>query len=671
MRFYQHFILYVLVLFVFSNSTFAQKKQAKVEKESCVEISDKKAIKLYEQGKDKKKYEKNKRMEFLKEAIETEPDYVEALSLYAEELIKTARADGTSFKHVEKYLLKIVVLCPEYDNYAYFYLGQIAYNSNKYTDAAKNFDKFLKYPDEIKNDADLNLASESSKKAKEYAEIFEKPVPFNPICVEHVSTKDDEYLAIISPDNELMFFTRRMAIKSEFNDQAWQSDKEKLVERFTMSRRNENIFEKGQSLPSPFNRGDNYGGATVTPDNKHMYLTVCKDTLLPKKYLNCDIYTSDFINGEWGPLRNLGTNINTADGWESQPSISSDNKTLYFSSFREESQGMDIYSSSKTSDGVWQKAKNMGSPINSEKHEKSPFIHSDSHTLYFSSDGHTGVGGLDIFMVKDNGKAGWTKPKNLGFPINTENDEVGFFVSTDGKTGYFSSNSLKGKCKGGYDIFSFDLYKEARPEEVMFVKGEVKSDNGDFSRANVKIRNINTKNIVEVEVDSIDGKYVAIIVAKKEDNLVLSVKKEGKAFSSEIIHVKEELLGKPRDFSSQIKEVIVGAAYKLNNINYATNSAELTFESKEVLNDFIHYLEENPSISIAIHGHTDDVGNDAANLALSTDRAFSVLAYLQEKGIDRKRLTFKGFGKNNPLVPNTSEQNRAANRRTEFLIISK
>ncbi len=671
MRIFYPILFTVSIIIAFSNPCFAQKKQAEVEKESCIEIADKKAIKLYEQAKDKKKFDKSKRMEFLKQAIELEPDYVEALSLYTEELIKTARADGKSFKHTEKYFLRITELCPEYDNYAYFYLAQIAYSSNKYTDAVKHFDKFLKYPDEIKNDADLNQALESRKKAKEFAEIFEKPVPFNPICVEKVSTKNDEYLAIISPDNEMMFFTRRMPYVSEFKDQPWQSDTEKLVEKFSMSMRNGEAFEQGQSLPRPFNRGDNYGGATVTPDNKHMYLTVCRDTFLPKKYTNCDIYSSDFVGGEWTTLQNLGPNVNTADGWESQPTVSSDNKTLYFASFREDSQGMDIYVSQKSFDGIWGPAKNMGSPINTEKHEKSPFIHSDSHTLYFSSDGHTGVGGLDIFMVKAKQDSGWSKPKNLGFPINTENDEVGFFVSTDGKLGYFSSNSIKSKCGGGYDIFSFDLYKEARPEEVMFIKGSVKSDNGDFSKANVKIRNLNTQQITQVEVDSVDGKYVAVVSAKKDDELVLSVKKEGKAFSSEMIKAKEEFLGKPRDYSTEIKEVVVGTAYKLNNINYATNSAELTKESREILNDFANYLEENPSIIIAIHGHTDDVGQDAANLALSSDRAFSVMAYLQEKGIDKSRLSFKGFGKNKPLLPNSSEENRALNRRTEFLIISK
>jgi outer membrane protein OmpA-like peptidoglycan-associated protein len=659
----QFFIITMFFLLGVQFNSLAQKKQP--IKKSCIEVSDKKAIKLYEQGKDKKKYEKKQRMEFLRQAIEIEPDYVEALSLLSEEQIKTAKYEGTSFKPSEKYLQKIIELCPDYDPYAYFFLGQIAYGSRQYSDAKKYYEKFLKYPDEIKTDADYDFADKMSKKAADYAEIFEKPVPFNPFCVEDVSTKDDEYLAIISPDNELMFFTRRFPAPAQYH--AWASDK--LIEEFCSGKRKGDKFEQGRALPPPFNKGDNYGGATITSDNKHLYVTVCRPN--SKKYMNCDIFVSDWVNGHWSELRNLGPNVNTEDGWEAQPTISADGKSLYFSTYREGSQGMDIYKSVKNEKGEWGPAENVGPPINTEKHEKSPFIHSDSQTLYFSSDGHAGLGGYDIFMVKADDNGNWKRPKNLGSPINTENDEVGFFVSTDGKLGYFASNSMKGKCKGGFDIFAFDLYKEARPEEILFIKGDIKDENGVTGNAKVKIRNTTTKKVMEFDVDSTDGTYVAIVAVKKDEDLVLSVKKDGKAFSSELINAKENLIGKPQKLSSEVKDIVVGGAYKLNNINYATNSADLTPESLEILDEFITFLNDNPSIKVAIHGHTDDVGKDDFNMTLSTDRAFSVMQYLQKNEISKDRLSFKGFGKTKPLVPNTSEENRALNRRTEFMIIEK
>jgi outer membrane protein OmpA-like peptidoglycan-associated protein/tetratricopeptide (TPR) repeat protein len=664
-------IILIALLFFLAFPSLAQKKGQEPQRESCVEITNKKALKLFEQGKDKKKYEKRERMHFLKQAIEEEPDFVDAMWLYVEEMIKTAKSEGTSLKGAEKYLERIIELCPNYDQYAYFYLGQLAFNANRFSASVNYLEKFLKKTDDIRKDEDYTLAKNMSKKAKEFAAIFENPVPFDPKCVEKVSTAEDEYLAIISPDNETMYFTRR--IPPPVNDKAWSTTDDK-IEVFSLSKRQGEHFEKGQALPYPFNRGDNYGGATVTPDNKHMYITVCRDTLIGvtnRRYKNCDIYTSDFVNGEWTLLRNLGPNVNTPDGWESQPSISSDNRTLYFSSYREDSRGMDIYFSQKQANGEWGPAQNIGEPINTDKHEKSPFIHSDSQTLYFSSDGHTGVGGFDIYMVKADEKGKWQKPKNIGYPINTENDEVGFFVSTDGQLGYFASNSLHGKCKGGYDVFSFPLYKEARPEEVVFIRGEIKSDDGRRSNASVKIKNSSTQKITEVLVDSTDGKYVAIVAVKKDDDLVVTVKQYGKAFSSNIVKATEDMLGKPRDYDTQVKEVKVGGAYRLENINYATNSADLTPESLIILDEFIEFLDDNPGIKIAIHGHTDDVGKDDFNLALSTDRAFSVMAYLQQKGIEKGRLSFKGFGKTKPLVPNASEENRAINRRTEFVIISK
>jgi outer membrane protein OmpA-like peptidoglycan-associated protein/tetratricopeptide (TPR) repeat protein len=672
--FVQYFFLVVILSSFFSKNIFAQKKKGEEERKSCIEVSQPKAIKLYHQSLDKSKYEKKQRMDFLKQAIEIEPDYVEALSVYAQELIKTAKFEGTSFKSAEKYLLRIVELCPDYDNYAYYYLGQIALGTKKFSDAANHFEKFLKYPDEIKKEEELILAKSLRKKSKELSSIFENPVPFNPVCVEEVSTKDDEYLAIISPDDELMFFTRRMPLTQIVRDEVFQRDSEKLVEKFSMSKRNNEKFEVGEALPPPFNKGDHYGGATVTPDNKHLYVTVCKDTnigLYNKPYLNCDIFISDFVNGEWTSLRNLGPNINTPDGWESQPSVSSDNKTLYFSSFREGSQGMDIYYSEKQRDGSWGQAKNMGAPINTDKHEKSPFVHSDSHTLYFSSDGHTGAGGFDIFFSKKDSLNNWKEPKNLGHPINTENDEVGFFVSTDGKQGYFASNSLKGKCQGGYDLFSFDLYKEARPREIVFIRGRVDSDKNDLANTTVKIKNSRDNRVAEVDVDSTDGSFVAIVSVEKDDDLIVTIKKEGKAFSAEVLKAKEESIGKKSNVIAEVREIVVGNAYKLNNINYATNSADLTRESLKILDEFIEFLNDNATIKIAIHGHTDDVGKDDFNMALSTDRAFSVLAYLQEKGIPKERLSFKGFGKTKPLVPNTNEKNRAINRRTEFVIVAK
>ena len=670
-------ITFILILIFATLSGFAQKNKIPSGKDrSCPEVTNKKALKAFEEGTDKGN-DKRKRMEALRKAIEIQPNYTEALYLYADELIKTARLDGSSFKPAEKYLEKVIEFCPGFYAYAYYYLGQIQFGAKDYAKAYKNLEKSLDYPDDFKNDYDYQIAKYMSSKAKVLADIYD-PKPFNPECVAGVSSKDDEYLAVISPDNEIMLYTRKMIEIPTIVDGAYA--KEKIVERFSFSNQLNDVFDNGESFPSPFNKGENYGGATITTDNKKMYITVCSPQAIIVKglsynYTNCDIYESTKEDGVWSELVSLGPNVNTETGWEGQPSISSDGQVLYFSTFRKTADtlgGLDIYRCVKNEKGEWGPAQNMGPTINTPQNEKSPFVHSDSETLYFSSDGHTGVGGFDIFYTRADEKGKWRKPKNIGFPINSENDEVGFFVSIDGKTGYFSSNALSSKCKGGYDIYSFYLYMEARPEAVALVKGDLKDENGKVpENAQVEIKNSLTKQVTNVPVDKKDGKFVAIVKVKKEEDLVLTVKAEGAAFNSQLIKTKDNNPKKPAKIDLEVKKLEVGIPYKINNISFGINSAELTEDSKFVLDEFAQFLNNNASVNLAIHGHTDNLGKDADNLALSTDRAFSVMGYLQDKGVAGKRLQFQGFGPNKPLVANDSDENRAKNRRTEFVIVSK
>jgi outer membrane protein OmpA-like peptidoglycan-associated protein len=657
-------IFFFIYLLGITTVSFAQSNKDDDDEEAlnCPPISNKKAIKLYETGTNKKE-DKNKRLEALKKAIELEPDYAEALFLYAHERIKTAKLKNTSFKPYEKYLLDAIASCPDVSPYAYLYLGQIAYSEKKYTDAQKHFERFLKNNDEVKKDKDIETAKYLKKLCRDLADIFEKNVPFSPYCVKDVSTDNDEYLAIISPDNELMFFTRRQMLKKLDDLVARQ------VEELTYSERRNGNFTMGRALAPPFNKGDNYGGASITPDNRHLYVTVCKPA--GTGYLNCDIYVSDNVDGRWSELRNLGPNINSPDGWEAQPSISADGKNLYFAKISKETRGMDIYMSKKIGENNWTKAERLPAPINSDGDEKSPFLHSDSQTLYYSSNGKTGVGGYDIFFVKADEKGNWLEPRNIGYPINTAKDEIGFFVSTDGKTGYFASNSIEGTdCNKGYNIYAFELYPEARPEKVVLIKGKAIDENGKpVAGAKVELKNSVTKKTSEIEVDEKDGLYVGFVTVKEEEDIIVNVKKEGAAYSTKILSSKGATNGKPLKTDMKIEPIAKGKTYNLGEINFATNSATLAGKSKVILDEFVSFLNDNPKLKVAIHGHTDDLGDPKFNLVLSTERAFAVLEYLQEKGVAGSRLNYKGFGKEKPIVANNSAENRAKNRRTEFVIL--
>lgn len=647
-------------------------------KSECSQPDSKEAVKLYEKGIDKKKYQKNERMEFLKQALEIDSTYAEANFAYAEGIIQHLRLDNKPYKPAEPYLLRIIASCPRYHSNPYYYLGFSYYEQEKWDDAVKYLKKFIDFTDDDLTKFDKNYeffldqAKEMYKYAKFFADIYKHPVPFDPQLVPGICTDKDEVLPYISPDGEMALFTRRLYYQKK--DMVYQTDK--LVEIFTYAMRKNGQFEEGKNMPPPFNQQANEGGATLTIDNKHLFYTICKDE--GGAQMNCDIWYSDFVNGEWSELKNLGK-PNDPTFWDSQPTISADGRTIYFSSDRKGGYGgQDLWKTVKDeTTGEWTAPVNLGPKINTPGNEKAPFMHSDSETLYFSSDGHPSVGGFDIFYVRKDEKGEWMEPKNIGYPINSEGDEIGFFVSTDGKYGYFASNDagrVNGRVKGGYDVYQFDLYKEARPESMIFGKGEVKKSDGSvLEGAQVQVKDAVTKEVLDVVTDTTSGQYVFAVKEKVKNNVIVTVQKEGYAFSSQVVSMKDSAvsLGKPVKVNLEAKEIKVGDTYQLRNIYYATNSADLKPESDIVIEEFASFLKANPTIVVEIQGHTDNVGNAGDNLALSNNRAYTVKEKLEGLGIQGSRIKAQGFGASKPIADNGTEAGRAKNRRTEFVILSK
>ncbi|RMG81960.1 MAG: hypothetical protein D6707_03865 [Bacteroidetes bacterium] len=654
--------------------------------EFCNEISNKKAIQLYKKGTDKHN-KKDKRMEYLREALELEPGFVEANFVFAEELVKTINYRGGKYTSTEKYFQKVIDLCPDYHSDPYYYLALIQFDKGNYDTAIDLFQKFMKFQsdndDAYARDYDKKYqdAKESIRIAKFYRDVYNKPVPFNPELVTDVSTEADEYLPLITPDNTKLLFTRRTEKTSRVRQHVYESDKKTYIERFSYAdHTGNNHFTAGEPFPYPFNQKENYnyGGATISINNKELFLTICKPAKMG--YINCDIYTSKWVYGyneqtgveewHWTELENLGPNVNTEDGWESQPSLSADGKQLFFASARADSRLIDIYVSERQPDGTWSPAKNIGEPINTEGNDKSPFIHSDSHTLYFSSDGHLGFGKMDVFYSRLQEDGTWSEPKNIGTPINSEEDEHGFVVSTDGKRVYFGSDKLKSQGKGGFDIFSFYLYKEARPEKVVFLKGTLKDENNEVIKdATIEIKNPKTNEIKEFKVDSTDGSYAAVVTLKKNDKVIMNVKSDEKDIFYSKLFTEKDTADTFVNLDMNVKTLEKGKTIQINDIHYATNSAEIVEESKLILDELVALMKKHPTMKIAIYGHTDNQGDMELNMALSTDRAFSVMEYLQQQGIEKNRLTFKGFGPTKPIATNDTEEGRALNRRTEFKII--
>lgn len=615
----------------------------------CSTTEDKKAAKYFDEAKaafKSRKYEDAKNS--VGKAIDADPEFGDAYLLQAEIAIK--KKDDNLMLDSYK---KVIEICPEADPESYYQLGWFYYDTKKWKDAEKYLKKFLDF-DKINEDhgskAELMLLR---------AGLYAHPVQFNPVPVKDISSPDPEYLPYISPDNELAFFTRRFELKDK-NMLTPQS-----AEKFMIAHLQPNgLYDRGKPMEDPFNRStsNNEGGATITIDNKHLFFTVNTKG-------NFDICTSDFVDGKWTEIKNLGPNVNDPKQWDSQPSISSDGKILYFASARDSVSRIDIYKTTKDENGNWKKAVKLSSKINTNGNDKSPFIHSDSRTLYFSSDSLPGLGGYDIFKCQMDENGNWGKPINLGYPINTDADEVSFFVSTNGKTGYFASNKLNNGA-GAFDIYSFDLYAEARPDQVYFQKGDMNGkQNEETINATIEVKDAVTKKLTKIDVDSVTGEY-AFIVNFKND-LLVSIKKEGYAFESNYIHSLDSMNQKVRNVDIELKKLEVGGQYTLHDILFATNSYELNDTIKTVLDEFVDYLKQNKKLQVALHGHTDNIGNPADNLVLSNNRAKAVLDYLASNGVERSRLSFKGFGETKPISSNATEEGRAKNRRTVFVVNSK
>ena len=561
------------------------------------------------------------------------------------------------FFNAETQALKAIELCTDNFPKAYYFLGEIAYKRKDYVNA----DIYLKKAINLQiGDPYYSDAIMLYENAKILAQIINNPVKFNPQIVKGISTQDDEYLPIISPDQELSFFTRRS------DKMSLQDITTTTIEEFVFSKKINGDFEVGQALTYPFNLESNEGGASITIDNKILYYTKCiRDN---KGYNNCDIYYVNRENGAWSNVQEFPKNISKIDSWESQPTVSSDGKTIIFSSDRSGGYGkMDLYEISKVND-TWTSAKNLGSTINSNENEKSPYLHTDGKTLFFASTNFPSLGGFDIFYSRKDSLGNWQKPINIGYPINTVADEISLFVSTDGNQAYFASNNLNGI--GGWDIYSFGLYEGAKPERVLFLKGDLLDENKQIIEdVDLEIKNLTTQEITTIKVDA--GTYVSSLTLAKDDDVLITIKKEGFAFNSTYISTEDTSFNSPSALNFEMQSLEQGKSFSIENIYFDNNSYELKRATNEILIEFAKYLEVNNTLIIEINGFTDNVGNQGDNQLLSENRAKAVRDLILLQGISEKRVFYNGFGESSPITSNDTEKGRGQNRRTEFKIISQ
>ena len=507
------------------------------------------------------------------EAIALAPDNAMAyyeFGVYAFEDADRLFAKGTdagnlagdkSMLKAEELFLKAISFCPDYHANCFYYLGVINYFQKDNVNALKYLKEFQNYEskdvERYASDHDQKLAEIKDVvfQLEDEVALFNNPVPFKPTKVPHVSSEIDDYIPMISPDNEVIFYTRRVEKKIAGDPVIHHT------EQFTFSQRpsNNELFTSGVPFTAPFNDGyfDGYGAATMAVDNKEMIFCACKDIMSQgQKYRNCDLYITRYERSgaggndfSWTKFENLGPGINGMTSWEAQPTLSADGNTLIFTKAGPGTQDNDLYISHRMTNGKWSNAAPINQ-LNTPGKDKSPFLHQDSETLYFvssSSETRRGVGGTDIFytrLERDekgrvkkglDGQELWSKPKNIGYPINTKDDEVGIFVSTDGKLAYYSS-----KHEGDWNIYQFDLYKEARPHPVALIKGDLKDEAGKpLDGATIEIAYGSSGETEKVKVNGHDGKYAAIVRLDDPQDVAITVKKEGHSFDTKMISKKE------------------------------------------------------------------------------------------------------------------------------------
>lgn len=623
-------------------------------------FTDKKVIKLFEQA--KVAYHGSsftKSLNLLNEAIKIDPQYQDAY-LMKSDIYQELDSIAAQIIAVEAALM----INPDNHTKLYFVLGNAYYRSGQYQKAYESYTTYLqrvdpKVPFAIQ-------AQKSIEKCQGAVKLLNHPVPFKSVNMgENINSEDDEYWPSITVDGKTIIFTRLVGSKI--------GNEERRViaqEDFYTAHLIDKIWQPCEPL-STINTVYNEGAQSISTDGKLLFFTACTRS---DGRGSCDIYFSRNKGGDWSVAQNAGEPVNSPS-WESQPSISANGEYLYFVSNRKGGKGgMDIWKCylkgfSESGRPVWGYPINLGDSVNTPGNEMSPFIHSDGKTLYFASDYWQGLGGYDIFYCRQKNDSVWTKPHNLGYPINSYKDEQGLVVDASGKNAYYSSDRPGSR---GMDIYSFELYESARPTPVSYIKGKVvDEDTGSPVCAKVELVDLDNSSIkIEGESCWDKGEFLMCLPLGKE--YAFNISTEGYLFYSQNFELKEKTeIIDPYILEIKLKKIKIGGSVILRNVFFNTGSHDLRQESRVELEKLIEFLKLNSSLVIEISGHTDNVGSQEMNQVLSESRAEEVYDYLRVKGIIASRMTYKGYGFSVPISTNDTPEGRALNRRTEFRIIKK
>ncbi len=582
----------------------------------------------------------------LNEALMLDPKFVDVFlsrsNVYA--VLKNYEASVTDFETAMK-------MDPVYSKtYLLPYSISLA-GVGKFQQALDAVNEFLTNP---KLNQQSIKAAGYRKSVYEFAVAYEKKHPANNYVFapqnlgSNINTADLEYFPSLTIDGKKMIFNRRINNDEDF----YESD---LVN---------GVWSNAKPLGGKVNTNLNEGAQNISQDGQLLVFTGCN---YPEGEGSCDLYYSVRTNTGWSEAHNLGTSVNT-EFWESSPSLSPDKKDLYFSSNRPGGfGGKDIWVTHRLQNGKWSVPENMGEAVNTSGDEGCPFMHADNRSLYFNSNGHAGYGMTDLYVSRKVNDSSWTMAENLGYPINTIDDEGSLIIAADAKTAYYASD--KSDSKDGLDLYTFQLREDVRPLKTLWVKGKVydKKTKAGLPSA-VELSDVKTRNPVsKIQTDE-DGNYLLTLPVGKEYGF--NVNRKGYLFYSDNFSLLDTNSDSIFTVDIPLQPIEAGASIVLKNIFFETKKYDLKPESTVELNKVVMLLNENPKLRIQIDGHTDNVGQDKDNLLLSKNRAETVVNYLAGKGISLQRLNYKGFGASKPVADNSTEKGKSLNRRTELSVIS-
>ena len=613
---------------------------------------NKKAIARYEASQNA--YDKRNMSDaekLLLEAIKLDEQFVEAHLLLSQVYQVVQRIDeaiGMAERAIE--------LNPDFFPHAHYNVANMLLSQGEYQRASMYYNSFLNYPN-IREET-LQLARLRLKSCAFALEAIANPVPFVPVSLgSNVNSIYDDYWPSLSADENTLVITSNIPKDSSLE----QVIGNRQEDFFITTRDEEGNWKPVKNIGTPINTPYfNEGAQSITADGKTMYYTVCEG--------RCNIFVSSLQDdGQWGRPRKLPEPVNLGYSSEKQPSISPDGTTLYFVSDRKGGLGgYDIWRSSRIDEHRWEQPENLGETINTPFLEQSPFIHFDNQTLYFSSNGHVGMGGLDIFMTQMVDDTTWTTPINLGYPINTHRNEDGLIVNAMGNTAYFSSEINPDTQR---DIYTFEMPSESRPISSSYITGFITDERSGWPlQAEFSLIDVDQNQTIMESVSSQDGDFFLCVPSNRRYAFFAST--PGYLFYSEHFDLKGEYSATdPYVKNIELSPILVNQTMVMRNVFFDTDSYELLSESLVELQKLYELLRVNPTLEISVEGHTDNVGEESYNQVLSENRAKAVTIFLEQKGIVSKRIAFKGFGESRPVESNDTHEGRARNRRTEIRVI--